>query len=182
MAANVEIKATVQDFAAVKARAELLSGGPAELIKQEDTFFFTPRGRLKLRIIGEKDGNPRKGQLIHYHRADAAGPKRSDYFIFETGEPEILKDVLGGSLGFRGIVSKQRWLYWVGQTRIHLDQVDGLGSFLELEVVLHPDQPTEEGGAIARDLMSQLGIDQASLIEGAYIDLLEEQESRPSSD
>jgi predicted adenylyl cyclase CyaB len=174
MATNVEIKATVQDFAAVKSKAENLCGGPGEVINQEDTFFFAPKGRLKLRIIAGKDGRSRKGQLIHYHRTDAAGPKRSDYIIFETGEPDILKEVLGGALGLRGVVRKQRRLYWVGQTRIHLDQVEGLGSFLELEVVLRPDQPADEGEAIAIDLMYQLGIDQGSLIENAYIDLLEE--------
>jgi adenylate cyclase class IV len=69
----------------------------------------------------------------------------------------------------------------MGQTRIHLPEVEGLGTFLELEVVLGPGQGEHEGAMIAAELMAQLGIRKGDLIEVAYIDLLEGQESaRPS--
>lgn len=170
MARNIEIKARVPDPGALRSRAATLSDTPAELIPQEDTFFHVPQGRLKLRII-----TPDHGQLIYYQRPDSAGPKQSDYHIAVTVEPETLKNVLARSLGIRGIVSKQRWLYLVGPTRIHLDQVEGLGSFVELEVVLQPHQSADEGQAIAAELIVQLGIQEQHLIEGAYIDLLEKQ-------
>lgn len=175
MATNIEIKAGVVDFEGLRSRVETLCGSAGELVPQEDTFFNTTEGRLKLRITPAPEGESRRGQLIHYWRLDAAGPKRSEYFIFETDEPEILKQVLSGALGIRGVVRKKRWLYWAGNTRIHLDQVEGLGSFLELEVVMGPDQPIEEGEDTAETLMRTLGVNQTMLIEGAYIDLLENQ-------
>ena len=73
----------------------------------------------------------------------------------------------------RGVVRKTRYLYLAGQTRIHLDDVEGLGQFMELEVVLRPDQTDAEGQAIAEDLMARLGIRKEDLLEGAYMDLLE---------
>ena len=168
MARNIEIKARVPDPADLRRRAAALSDTPGELIPQEDTFFHVPQGRLKLRVI-----TPDHGQLIYYQRPDATGPKQSDYHITVTAEPQTLKNVLTHSLGVRGVVFKQRWLYLVGPTRIHLDQVEGLGSFMELEVLLQADQSPAEGQAIAADLMTQLGIQEQHLIEGAYIDLLE---------
>ena len=75
--------------------------------------------------------------------------------------------------GIRGIVRKTRYLYLVGQTRIHLDDVEGLGQFMELEVVLKEEQSNEEGQKIAEDLMSALGVERGDLIDGAYMDLLE---------
>ncbi len=168
MATNIEIKARIGDINAVRAIAEKLSDLPGTVFSQEDTFFHTPRGRLKLRVLA-----PDQGQLIYYERANAAGPKRSEYSVALTSDPAALKTVLAPCLGVRGVVRKRRSLYWSGNTRIHLDEVEGLGSFLELEVMLGPGQTVEEGQAIARDLMGRLGIRESDLIEGAYMDLLE---------
>ena len=74
----------------------------------------------------------------------------------------------------RGEVSKVRCVYMLGQTRIHLDDVSGLGNFIELEVVLQPGQTDADGQAIAMDLMNQLDIREADLIETAYMDMLEQ--------
>lgn len=170
MALNVEIKASVTDWRALRAQVAALSDAAGECIVQEDTFFYTPRGRLKLRLLAEDHG-----QLVYYERADAAGPKASQYTISTTSEPATLRDVLAQALGVRGVVSKRRWLYMIGQTRVHLDRVAGLGDFLEFEVVLQPGQSVEAGQAIAEDLMAQLGISPQQLITGAYMDLLEAQ-------
>ncbi len=168
MPANIEIKARVHDFVALQHKVEHLSDAPCQVIPQEDTFFNCPHGRIKLRELG-----PQYGQLVYYLRQDAAGPKHSDYKIFETDNPTELKLILAQVYGMRGVVSKVRYLYMVGQTRIHLDDVLGLGKFIELEVVLRPDQTDEQGQAIALDLMRKLGIQEADLIEGAYLDLME---------
>ena len=167
MATNIEIKARVADPESLRQRVEALSDTAGELIPQEDTFFHIPSGRLKLRVTA-----PDYGQLIYYQRSDAAGPKRSDYLISVTREPETLKAALSAALGIRGQVRKERWLFWIGHTRVHLDQVEGLGSFMELEVVLQPGQSAEEGQMVAEALMGQLGLQETDLIEGAYIDLL----------
>jgi len=167
MPANIEIKAHARDFGEIRSRAEKLSDTPVEVIPQEDIFFNTPQGRLKLRILA-----PDRGELIYYTRPDQEGPKRSDYHIARTSDPENLKRVLELAYGIRGIVKKTRYLYLVGQTRVHLDDVKGLGQFMELEVVMKDGQDDAEGETIADKLMSSLGVERSDLIEGAYMDLL----------
>jgi predicted adenylyl cyclase CyaB len=173
MPSNIEVKARVRDFAEIKSRAEGLSDTPVEVIPQEDTFFNTAQGRLKLRVFSDE-----KGQLIYYTRPDREGPKRSDYHISYTSDPANLKRVLELAYGVRGVVKKTRYLYLVGQTRIHLDDVEGLGQFMELEVVMQDRQTDAEGQVIAERLLADLGVEKGDLLEGAYMDLLE---SAPAS-
>ena len=168
MPANIEIKARVKDSAGLKLRAEQLSDTPCQVIPQKDTFFNCPNGRIKLRELG-----PQHGQLVYYIRQDISGPKHSEYKIFEMNDPASLKLILTEAFGVRGVISKVRYLYLVGQTRIHLDEVEELGQFMELEVVLRPDQSDAEGQAIAENLMQQLGIQKGDLIDTAYMDMLE---------
>jgi predicted adenylyl cyclase CyaB len=168
MPANIEIKARVRNFGEVRLRAEKLSDLPVEVIPQEDIFFNVLQGRLKLRILA-----PDRGQLIYYTRPDQEGPKRSDYQIAYTPEPHNLKRVLELAYGIRGVVKKTRYLYLVGQTRVHLDDVEGLGYFMELEVVMRERQSDSEGQDIAEDLMASLGVERSDLLKGAYMDMLE---------
>ena len=168
MPSNIEIKARARNFDEIRHRAERLSNIPVETIPQEDIFFNTPQGRLKLRVLSED-----RGQLIYYTRPDQEGPKRSDYHISHTSDSANLKRVLELAYGIRGVVRKTRYLYLVGQTRVHLDDVEGLGQFMELEVVMQEGQSDVEGQAIAEDLMASLGVERTDLLEGAYMDLLE---------
>jgi predicted adenylyl cyclase CyaB len=168
MPSNIEIKARVSDFDRLLRRAEELSDTSLQVIRQEDTFFNTEKGRLKLRVLP-----PDRAQLIYYLRSDQEGPKRSDYHIFETPDPENLKRVLELAYGIRGVVKKTRYLYMVGQTRVHVDDVEGLGQFMELEVVMQAGQSDAQGQAIAEGLMTSLGIEREDLIEGAYMDMME---------
>ena len=170
MATNIEIKARIQDPDRLRELVEKLCDTPGEVLLQEDTFFHTPRGRLKLRVLA-----PDRGQLIYYERENASGPKPSNYNISPTSDPDSLKTVLSAGLGVRGVVRKRRLVYVVGNTRIHLDEVEGLGSFLELEVVLSPGESPEAGKSMATELMGKLGIQESDLIEVAYIDLVVKQ-------
>ena len=167
MGHNVEIKARARDFEAQRQRAEALASGSAGHLVQEDTFFNVPAGRLKLRKLG--DGS---AELIQYDRDDSPGPKKSRYLLFRTTDPARLKEVLAKALGIQAVVRKRRTVYFFGKTRIHLDEVEGLGSFIELEVVLGPGQDTRHGSALAEDLMSKLEIGKEDLVEGAYVDLI----------
>lgn len=167
MPSNVEIKARDRNPARIKALAAALVNTPSQLIEQEDTFFLVPRGRLKLRIFSKCSA-----ELIYYEREDRPGPKESRYSSSQSSEPDSLKAVLQRSLGIRGVVRKKRTLYLAEQTRIHLDEVEGLGSFVELEVVMRASQSQAEGVQIARELMAQLEIQHSDLVEHAYIDLL----------
>lgn len=164
---NIEIKARVADLAAMEVRAAALADqGPFD-IAQDDTFFACPTGRLKLRELA-----PDRGELIHYERPDQGGPKLSDFVVAPTADPAAMRDALTRALGASGRVVKKRRLYLAGKTRIHLDRVDGLGDFIELEVVLEPTQSVAEGEAEAQRIMTALGIGLADLVSGAYVDLL----------
>jgi predicted adenylyl cyclase CyaB len=165
---NVEIKARARDAARQRRLARELAPGEPEVIEQQDTFFRVPRGRLKLRVFG--DGS---GELIYYERPDSSEASVSEYRLAPTADPESLRETLGAALGLRATVRKRRTLYRCGQTRIHLDQVEGLGDYLELEVVLREDQSAAEGAVIAQQLMERLEVRDSDLVDRAYVDLLE---------
>ncbi len=166
MPRNIEIKARVGAKEDLISRIEgIVDSGPIE-INREDTFFNCSHGRLKLRELSSNHG-----QLIYYDRQDSCGPKESSYTIYETSEPEHLRKTLASSLGVKGRISKKRLLYMYGATRIHVDEVDGLGNFVELEVVLNDAETVADGHQIAKELMARLYIKNANLLEGAYVDM-----------
>ncbi len=168
MPANVEIKARITSVDALLPVAQALSDDEhLQRIHQDDTFFKVPHGRLKLRVFG--DGS---GELIQYQRLNGDGPKLSDYVLAPVSEPMSLREALVRACGLLGRVRKTRILVLVGATRIHLDRVEGLGDFLELEVTLQPGQTEAEGQAIAQQLMDRLGVRPEHLVSGAYLDLL----------
>ncbi|MEP7283103.1 MAG: class IV adenylate cyclase [Rubrivivax sp.] len=175
MARNIEIKARIASVESLlPSVAALASEGPVE-IAQQDTFFRCEAGRLKLR-----DFLNGTGELIFYRRANQAGPKESFYLRSETSTPEILRQSLALAYGESGSVSKQRTLFLVGRTRVHLDKVQGLGHFLELEVVLSENESSEVGTGEAHELMAKLGIESHQLVEGAYVELASEKASELS--
>lgn len=164
MARNIEIKARIERVEAMRMKAAALADhGPIELL-QDDTFFTCERGRLKLRALSAHEG-----QLIFYQRANHAGPKDSLFVIAPTSSPDTLREALSLAYGQSGRVRKHRTLYHVGRTRVHLDRVEELGHFLELEVLLAEG---EQSASEAHKLMAALGIASTQLIEGAYVDLL----------
>lgn len=167
MAHNIEIKAAVADLAALEQSVRPLATAGPTLIAQDDCFFTCPHGRLKLRAFSAN-----AGELIFYQRPDQAGPKTSFYLRTPTADPNGLREALTQAYGQTGRVIKQRTLYMIGRTRVHLDQVEGLGSFMELEVVLAEHEAQQTGVEEARHIMTQLGIRQENLIEEAYVDLL----------
>lgn len=167
-ARNVEVKARVASVEALLPRARALADGPPEPIAQDDTYFACAQGRLKLRDFG--DG---QGELIAYVRADVAGARTSHYRRVPVPDPAALRDALAASLGVIGRVRKRRLLLRVGRTRVHLDRVDGLGDFLELEVVLREGEGEAPGRAEAGALLAALGLGDAPLLAPAYLDLLQ---------
>jgi predicted adenylyl cyclase CyaB len=167
MPRNVEIKARVPaPNELLDAVLEIADRGPT-VFAQDDTFFACDTGRLKLRTFSATEG-----QLIFYRRPDVAGPKLSEFVMSATAEPDALRRLLSLAYGVVGRVRKTRTLCFVGQTRIHLDDVEDLGHYVELEVVLAADETEAEGQAIAEDLVRRLGIRPEHLITRAYVDLL----------
>jgi predicted adenylyl cyclase CyaB len=168
MAQNVEIKARAVDFSRQRDIARSLAGDEPKVMHQEDIFFNVPTGRLKLRVF-----SPDSAELIFYHRPNQPGPKVSQYEISETKDPEGLGNILKSAFGIRQTVIKTRYLYLTGRARIHLDQVESLGEFIELEVLLSESDDCREGEHEANELMKKLGIEPEHLIDRAYVDLLD---------
>ena len=171
MPRNIEIKARIESVEDLLPRACAAAASAPEIIEQDDTFFSVPHGRLKLRQFA--DGS---AELIHYQRPDTGEAKASDYVRVAVPEPAALREALVRGCGLLGRVRKRRWLLLVRSgeftTRIHLDRVESLGDFMELEVVLRSEQSDAEGAAVAEDLMRELGLANAPRLAGAYLDLL----------
>jgi len=126
-----------------------------------------PHGRLKLREI---DGAT--AELIQYARPDEPTARASDYVLALVTDPDRLRDALARALGVRAVVAKRRALYLWRHTRIHLDDVDGLGAFLELETVI-TDQSEAEARAEIAEAAAALGIRDEDRLAGSYVDLVE---------
>jgi len=167
MPTNIEFKARVHDFTAASEIAGALAGSSPSLIMQEDVFFPCAKGRLKLRILD--DG---QGELIHYLRDDVCEPKPSSYTLVPISAPHQLRLLLSDALGESLIVRKKRALYLIGTTRIHLDQVENLGEFMEVEVVLEDGQTTVQGREIALNLLNHFSIRESDLVATAYADMM----------
>jgi len=130
---------------------------------QIDTYFHCLHGRLKLRQI---DGL--RAELIAYARADAEGPKPSDYRLAPIAHPETLKTALTAALGVRAVVEKQREIFLHHNVRIHLDDVAGLGRFIEFEAVLKSASDEAAARALLDHLMRQFALAPADLLPGSY--------------
>ena len=170
MPRNIEIKARIGSVEALLPRAQTVAGGTPETIDQDDTFFRVPHGRLKLREFA--DGS---AELIHYHRPDGGDAKASDYVRVAVPDASALREALARGCGLLGRVRKERLLLRVNEggfnTRIHIDRVEGLGDFMELEVVLQDGQSDAQGAAVAEHIMAALALQGAPRIAGSYLDL-----------
>ncbi len=165
---NVEIKARLGDEEKVRrvlAEKKAFFKGKDH---QVDTYFKINNGRLKLR-----QGNI-ENKLVYYDRRNEKGPKQSDVLLFEVGkDSDSLKKALSKALGVLVVVDKMREIYFVGNVKIHIDEVKGLGSFVEIEAI-------DENGSIGveelrkqcEEFMKLFGIREEDLVPISYSDLL----------
>jgi len=167
---NVEIKARVEDLDALRVRAERLATQRVGLDRQVDTYFRVPGGRLKLR-----ESSLSGGQLVPYLRPDEPGARRSDYLVVPVADAARLKELLARILGVQRVVRKTRQILLVDNVRVHLDEVEGLGTFLELEAVFDGSAAGEarERAKLAR-LLGELEVADTDLLSGSYEGLLAE--------
>jgi adenylate cyclase class 2 len=164
---NVEIKAVCNEPSFI--RNYLLSHN-AEfrgIDEQTDTYFNTANGRLKLR-----EGNI-ENNLIFYERTNQAGPKNSQFHLVKVNDAKGLKDVLTRSMGIKVIVKKKRGIYYINNVKFHIDEVPGLGSFVEIEAGnIIADLSQKELKAQCDFYMKELEIRQEDLIDVSYSDML----------
>lgn len=179
---NLEFKARLHNRAAVMAVLHSRSATFVAVLQQSDTYFTVASGRLKLREIIHimPAGAPPAAecQLIYYRRPDLPTVKRSDYFLAPIADAGLMKRVLQEALGVRVVVAKRRELYLLplpgGSIRIHLDQVEGLGEFVEVEAVAGDESNVAAAEAQAQQLLQAFGVPAADLISSSYADLLTE--------
>ena len=164
---NIEIKARCDDLGRARRIAMELGATPLGIAHQMDTYFCVAQGRLKLREV-----SPGQDQLIHYCRPDERGPKVSDYRVVPVVEAEKLRRVLAEALGVKARVRKRREILLLGNVRIHLDEVEGLGSFLEFEVVVGEGETEAGCVAQAEELLRAFGVRASDLVSGSYADLV----------
>ena len=132
---------------------------------QIDTYFKARNGRLKLR-----KGNI-ENYLIYYERKNEARPKQSDIILYETDSQ--IKEILEKSLGVLAVVKKKREIYFIENVKFHLDEVNSLGSFIEIEAI-------DKDGTIGKEkLLEQcnfykdlFGIREEDLIADSYSDMI----------
>jgi adenylate cyclase, class 2 len=164
---NVEIKARCADAAAA-ARVVAAAGAVWErAIEQVDTYFNVNDGRLKLRRADGVDQ-----ALIFYRRPDESAPKVSRYEVIPLAPDQQIGPVLEQALGIKTVVRKRRELWHLDNIRIHLDQVEGLGSFIEFEVEVLAGRDVAGCRAQADALLKQIGIAASDLLAGSYSDLV----------
>jgi len=166
--ANVEVKVRCADLEAARAAALRLGARPAVIEAQVDTYFATRTGRLKLREI---DGA--RAELIPYLRVDHAGARRSDYRVVPVPDGAGTRRLLSELLGVHRVVRKRREVLLWRNVRIHLDRVDDLGTFLELEAVFDGSAESEPAQREACAwLLRELGLAAEPCIAGSYESLL----------
>ena len=166
---NLEIKTCVASLGPVRSRLRGMTGAVRHaILRQTDWYFRVPTGRLKLRVVGARPD----GELIAYLRPDRSAARTSEFQRLTTADAAGTRRLLERLLGLRVCVRKRREVWLFRNARIHLDTVDGLGRFIEIEVVV------SSGMTQARRLMTQLrvalGIETNELIAGSYGDLLGE--------
>ena len=164
MSANLEIKARVADPAALRRRVERIATEHLGVDRQVDTYFRVPVGRLKLR-----ESTLSGGQLVPYLRPDVRGARRADYRVIPVADAAGTRALLERILGVHRVVRKEREIWLHENVRIHLDRVEGLGDFMELEAVFdgRPAAEAEQQRKV-RDLMGKLGIQEPDLVDTSY--------------
>lgn len=163
----IEIKARCAD--PERARRALHDRGArlAGVDHQVDTYYRCAHGRLKLR-----EGNIERA-LIHYLREDEPGPKRSEVLLYQPHPGDELRQLLERALGVLVVVEKRREIHFAENVKLHVDNVEDLGSFVEIEAIAderHPDRDTLLRQC--REFMAVLGIAEEDLITCSYSDLL----------
>ena len=162
---NVELKAHLPSLDAARLVARELTGGPPCVERQIDTYFHCSTGRLKLREI-EGAG----AQLLAYERPEKVDAALSRYRLAAIADAAGVKQILAEALGVERVVSKTREIYLYRNVRIHLDEVEGLGPFLEFEVVLDDGMSAAEGEALVEALRKRFDIQPGDLVDVSYGD------------
>ena len=164
---NIEIKSRVPNLHIIRDLAISLGAEPHWVHHQTDTYFNAQQGRLKLREISGDE----PATFISYSRSDESGSRISHYRLLPVPDAETLRTMLGETLGILVTIRKRRELFLYGTTRIHLDEVEELGMFVELETVVG-DQSADRAWRKHQHVLDALGLDSHEPVPVSYSDLM----------
>ncbi len=168
---NIEIKAKANELDRVRQIAREIATENLGILSQTDTYFWCNQGRLKLRQIEDQPT-----QLIWYDRPDVDQPKG-----IEIDDANSVKSALTELLGIRQVVCKTREVLLYQNVRIHLDDVQNLGTFIELEAVLDVGEEDHRGQSQVAWLCEKLSIDESDLLACSYVDLMDSLDAAKSN-
>ncbi|HEV8617780.1 MAG TPA: class IV adenylate cyclase [Methylomirabilota bacterium] len=163
-------------LAELKARCRDPDGGRRRLaaeavaertVRQVDTYFAVARGRLKLR---EVEGAA--AELIHYERPDVAGVKSSRVRLLPVADGAATRVFLEAALGVRARVTKVREIWRWESVQVHVDEVEGLGTFVEFEEMVAAERDLAAALGHLGDLLARLGVPAADLCATSYADMV----------
>ncbi|MFX0114584.1 MAG: class IV adenylate cyclase [Candidatus Hodarchaeota archaeon] len=161
---NFEFKARCKDPSGIVLYLENAGAIFKGLDRQIDTYFNVKYGRLKLR-----EGQI-ENYLIWYNRSNSKGSKKSEILLFRPGNGHSLKDILIASLGVFAVVDKKRQIYFLENVKFHIDDVKGLGDFIEVEAQGSPGEE-EQLQEQCEYYRKQLGVQKEEIIGCSYSDL-----------
>ena len=167
MRQNLERKARCPDLNLARQRLAQLAIRAGGVQQQTDTYFHVAHGRLKLRVIAEETA-----VLIWYDRPDGTAVRTSKYYLAPAPEPGTFLAALTAALGVRGAVHKRREIFFYHNVRIHLDEVAGLGTFVEFEAVLTGEVSAEQSQGYLAELTDILALKPDDFVASSYADLL----------
>ncbi|HQU60125.1 MAG: class IV adenylate cyclase [Phaeodactylibacter sp.] len=164
---NIEIKARCGHPEEIRELLDKQQAVFAGTDPQVDTYFNVPHGRLKLR-----EGNI-ENALIHYRRDNLAGPKRSDVFLYKTLPKSDLREILTRALGVLAVVSKRRSIYYIDNVKFHIDEVQELGSFVEIEAIGEDESVGEDKlREQCQYYLNLFKVQSEDLVEVSYSDMI----------
>ena len=165
----IELKAKTPDLKAVRDKLIQCKAKQIGVFHQVDTYYQVPKGRLKLR---EVEGEI-KAKLIYYERENSAKPKKSSVFILEISPIKAFKQILNKIMNTETIVDKIREIYLYKGVQIHLDEVKGLGSFIEFErKTSESSEKQKKDKLLLNELFEQLSVNKWELERLSYSDLI----------
>jgi adenylate cyclase class 2 len=173
-ARNIELKARLRDLAAARYIALQIATEYVGVQQQTDTYFICPQGRMKLReIVGQT------AYMVWYDRPDDLESKDSNYLIQEVDAERVR--TLKSQMGFRAIIAKRREVFLHENVRIHLDEVEQLGSFIEFEAVLSSTIKAPKGRRQLTELQKLFRIEPEDLLRTSYVDMLLARAAEPAT-
>jgi predicted adenylyl cyclase CyaB len=165
MPQNLELKARISSISDAIRAARSFHMRPMGILQQRDVYYNVPHGRLKLRII-----NTCGAELIYYNRPNKKDHRYSDYCILPVSNPKLTNAFCTAVFSQKVVVTKKRRLYLYKNSRIHLDDVNGLGEFIEFEVLVKYGK--RQAQILLNFLSAQFGIKRSTTIAASYSDLL----------